>query len=189
MKRSMGAETLIFPTPTWAVATYDAEEKPNVMTVAWGGICCSKPPCVAVSLRKATYSYSNIVDRKAFTVNVGSERYVKQMDFFGMASGRNTDKLKVAGLAPVKSELVNAPYIKEFPMVIECNLLDSIEIGIHTQFIGEIVDVKVDEEALNDDGVPDIEKIRPVIFAPKAQTYHALGSGLGKGFSLGKDLL
>ena len=56
MKRSLGAKTLLFPTPVLLVGTYDQAGKPNLMTAAWGGVCCSKPPCVAVSLRKATYT-------------------------------------------------------------------------------------------------------------------------------------
>ena len=61
MKRSFGAKTLVFPTPVWAVGTYDREGKPNVMSAAWGGICCSSPPCLAVSLRKATsVSYTHL---------------------------------------------------------------------------------------------------------------------------------
>jgi flavin reductase (DIM6/NTAB) family NADH-FMN oxidoreductase RutF len=52
MKKSLGAKTLLFPTPVLLVGTYDQNEKPNLMNVAWGGICCSQPPCVAVSLRK-----------------------------------------------------------------------------------------------------------------------------------------
>ena len=56
MKRSLGAKTLIVPTPTWIVGSYDKHGKPNGMTAAWGGICCSDPPCVAISLRKATYT-------------------------------------------------------------------------------------------------------------------------------------
>lgn len=53
MKRSIGAKTLIYPTPTWIVGSYDKQGKPNGMTAAWGGICCSDPPCVAVSLSVA----------------------------------------------------------------------------------------------------------------------------------------
>jgi flavin reductase (DIM6/NTAB) family NADH-FMN oxidoreductase RutF len=40
MKRSLGRKTLILPTPTWVVATYDEDERPNAMTAAWGGVCC-----------------------------------------------------------------------------------------------------------------------------------------------------
>jgi len=68
MKKSLGARALAFITPVWVVGTYDKDDKPNVMTAAWGGICCSKPPCIYVSLRKPRYSYNNIVERKAFTI-------------------------------------------------------------------------------------------------------------------------
>lgn len=54
MKKSIGAKTIIFPTPVLVIGTYDKSEKPNLMTAAWGGICCSRPPCVAISLRKAS---------------------------------------------------------------------------------------------------------------------------------------
>jgi flavin reductase (DIM6/NTAB) family NADH-FMN oxidoreductase RutF len=66
--KSFGAKTLAFPAPVWVVGTYDQNGRPNVMTAAWAGICCSSPPCVSVSLRKATYSYGNIISRKAFTI-------------------------------------------------------------------------------------------------------------------------
>ncbi len=66
MKKSLGADTLIYPTPAWVVGTYDKEGKPNLMTIAWGGICCSQPPCLAISLRKATYSYGNVSRTEGF---------------------------------------------------------------------------------------------------------------------------
>ena len=93
------------------------------MNAAWGGICCSKPPCVAVSLRKATYSYAGIVERKAFTVGIACEGRMVEADYVGIASGRDVDKFAVAGLTPVRSDLVDAPYAAEFPVVLECRLL------------------------------------------------------------------
>jgi len=188
MKKSLGAETLAFPTPAWVVGTYDHEDKPNAMTVAWGGICCSRPPCLTVSLRKATYSYGNIMERKAFTVSVPSENYAKEVDYFGIASGRAADKFAAAGLTPVKSDLVDAPYVGEFPLVLECKLLRLVELGLHTQFIGEIVDVKADQAVLGQKGLPDIAKARPIVFAPGDRTYHGLGDYLGEAFSIGKQV-
>jgi len=188
IKKSIGAKTLVYPTPVFVVGTYDKEGKPNVMTAAWAGICCSKPPCVAVSLRKPRYSYENIVARKAFTINIPSEQYMKEVDYFGIASGRNKDKFATSGLTSVKSDLVDAPYVKEFPFVLECSLLKTIEIGVHTQFIGEILDIKAEEDMLGVKGVPDIEKVKPVLFAPEIQAYYAVGSFLGKAFSIGKEI-
>jgi len=188
MKKSLGARTLAFPTPVWVVGTYDQEGKPNAMTAAWAAICCSKPPCVAVSLRKATYTYGNIVARQAFTINVPSERHVKEADYLGMTTGKEVNKFAQAGLTPVKSDLVDAPYVKEFPLVLECQVLHTLEIGLHTQFIGEILDVKAEEAVLGEKGLPDIAKVKPIIFGPEIRTYHGLGQYLGQAFAIGKEI-
>ncbi|MGC2432946.1 MAG: flavin reductase family protein [Desulfobaccales bacterium] len=188
MKKSIGPRTMAFPTPVWVVGTYDANGKANAMTAAWGSICCSKPPCIAVSLRKATYSYGNIIARGAFTISVPSEAYIKEADYFGTASGREVDKFDRAHLTPVSSTLVDAPYVGEFPLVLECKVIHTLEIGLHTQFIGEILDVKADEAVLGDKGFPDIEKVRPMIFGPEIRTYHGIGKYLGQAFAIGRDL-
>ena len=148
MKKSLGAQTLIFPTPTWVVGTYDQQGRPNVMTAAWGGICCSDPPCLAVSLRKATYTYGNLMAQRAFTVSVPAESQVQAADYFGLVSGRDTDKFAATGLTPVRSDLVNAPYVAEFSLVLECRVVQVIELGLHTQFVGRILDVKAEEATL-----------------------------------------
>jgi flavin reductase (DIM6/NTAB) family NADH-FMN oxidoreductase RutF len=185
MKKSLGPKTLIYPTPVWIVCTYDRNGKANAMAAAWGGVCCSKPPCVGVSLQKARYTYEAILERKVFTINVPSQDHVRAADYFGMASGKDEDKFAATGLTPVPAEFVNAPYIAEFPVILECRLLHTVEIGLHTQFIGEILDFKVDERMLKEDGNPDIELIRPIIYSTGARTYHALGEYLGKAYSMG----
>ncbi|NLF84087.1 MAG: flavin reductase family protein [Candidatus Gastranaerophilales bacterium] len=183
MKKSLGAKTIAYPTPVFIVCTYNKDNKPNAMVAAWGGICCSNPPCITVSLRKATYSYGNLMERKAYTVCIPSEKYIKEADYFGVVSGRDEDKFAKTGLTPVKSDLVDAPYIKEFPLIIECKVIQTVEIGLHTQFIGEILDVKAEEDVLSD-GKPDIEKISPLIYAPEGRTYHGVGKKLSEAFKV-----
>lgn len=188
MKKSLGAKTLVFPTPVWMVGTYDQGGRPNVMSAAWGGICCSSPPCLAVSLRKATYTYGNIVKRNAFTISVPSEAYAREADYIGMVSGRNTDKFGTTGLTPVGGSHVDAPYVGEFPLVIECRLLHTIEFGLHTQFVGEILDVKAEDSVCDENGYVDIEKVKPILFDPGINTYHGVGRLLGRAFSIGKEI-
>lgn len=188
MKKSLGAEVIVFPTPVWCVGSYDDNEKPNVMTVAWGGVCCSKPPCITISLRKATYTYDCILKREAFTVSVPSEKYVKEVDFFGIASGRDVDKFVKTGLTPVKSEVVDAPYVKEFAMILECRLIHHHDLGLHTQFVGEVMDCKVEEDMLNSEGEPDIKKIQPFVFTPWVCNYYNIGNFIGRAFKIWKDL-
>ncbi len=188
MKRSLGPKTLAVPAPAWLVGTYDSDGRPNLVTVAWGGVCCSEPPSIGISLRKSRHSYDAIVKRQAFTINIPAETHVRETDFAGIVSGRDGDKFAAAGLTPVMSELVDAPYVAEFPLVIECRLIHTMEIGIHTQFIGEIVDVKADEAVLNAQGLPDADKIRPIIYDTGTKNYFGLGQLIGKGFSIGNEL-
>jgi len=187
LKKSLGPKTLT-PAPVWVIGTYDKDGKPNVMTAAWAGICCSKPPCVTVSLRKATYTYNSIVQRKAYTVNVPSTALLKQTDFIGIVSGRDTDKFAAAGLTPVKSDLVDAPYVKEFPLVLECKLVQTVDLGLHTMFVGEIVDVKADPTILGPGGQPTMEKLAPFFFMPGESSYYKAGDKAGQAFSEGKSL-
>jgi flavin reductase (DIM6/NTAB) family NADH-FMN oxidoreductase RutF len=186
MKKSLGAKTILYPTPVLIVGTYDAAGKPNAMTAAWGGICCSSPPCVAVSLRKATYTYGNIVQQGGFTINIPSEDFAVQADYFGMVSGKKADKFAETGLTPIRSTLVNAPYIKEFPLVLECKLVHQIELGLHTQFVGEILDVKASEDILDDNGALDVEELKPFFYAPEVSAYYGTGRRLGNAFSIGQ---
>jgi flavin reductase (DIM6/NTAB) family NADH-FMN oxidoreductase RutF len=188
MKQSMGAKTLLYPTPVLVVGSYDAGGRPNVMTAAWGGIACSKPPCVCISLRKATASHGNIVARKAFTISLPSRSQAVQADYFGLVSGRKADKFAVTGLTAVAAQFVDAPYVAEFPLVVECELVQVHELGLHTQFIGEIKDVKVDASCLDAKGHIDIRKLDPIAFAVEPEGYFALGELIGPAFSIGKAL-
>jgi flavin reductase (DIM6/NTAB) family NADH-FMN oxidoreductase RutF len=188
MKQSLGARTLLYTHPVVVIGTYDRDGRPNAMTASWAGICCSSPPCVGVSLQKPRYTHGNIGEKKAFTVNIPSGDHVREADFFGMVSGKNTDKFAVSGLTPVKAEKVDAPYVAEFPVVLECRLLHTFELGLHTQFVGEILDVKVDESALGPDGRPEMARIRPFIYDSARQEYYGIGRLLGKAFSAGREL-
>ncbi|SFM40170.1 flavin reductase family protein [Pelosinus propionicus] len=189
MKKSLGAKTLLYPAPILVVCTYDKEGSPNAMTAAWGGICCSAPPCVAVSLRKATYSYDNLMLKKAFTINIPSENYAKEADYFGIASRHKEDKFAKTGLTAVKSDHIDAPYIREFPINLECKVIQFIELGLHTQFIGEVMDVKMDESIQEKGGQSIIEQIKPLIFAADSGHYYGVGKQVAQAFSIGKDLL
>jgi flavin reductase (DIM6/NTAB) family NADH-FMN oxidoreductase RutF len=158
------------------------------MTAAWAGICCSKPPCIYVSLRKATSTYGNLMERKAFTISFPPEAYVKEADYFGLVSGREYDKFSATKLTPVKSDVVDAPYVKEFPMVLECKVIKVVEIGLHTEFIGEILDVKAQQTVLDENKMPDVEKVKPLVWSPANMSYRRVGEHVGKSFSIGKEI-
>ena len=181
MKHSLGAKTLALPTPVWLIGTYDENDQPNLMTAAWGGICCSRPPCVQVSLRAATYSHGNIKKRGSFTVNIPSDKYWREADYIGIASGRDSDKIAETGFNSSKSDIVDAPVIDECSLVLECKLKETVELGLHTMYVGEILDVKIDNSALTN-GKPDIKKIKPIIFNPGDSGYFSIGEKISDAF-------
>ena len=158
------------------------------MALAWGGICSSEPPSVAISVRKVRYTYENLMERKAFTISVPSEKFVRESDYFGIVSGETEDKFQNSGLKPVASKIVDAPYVREFPLVLECQVTHVNDLGSHTQFIGEIKDVKVDEDCLDEEGIPDVSKILPFWYSPSDHSYYAIGTKLGVAYQAGSEL-
>ncbi len=186
MKRSLGARTLLYPTPVLIVGTYDVAGKPNLMAAAWGGICCSQPPCAAVSVRRKRHTYGGLRLHEAFTIGIPSQELAAAADFVGTVSGAEVDKFATAHLTPVRSEFVDAPYAAEFPVVLECALRHTFEIGVHVQFVGEILDIKAEEAVLNEAGVPDLERLKPILYDPGRGGYWTTGPYLADAYSLGR---
>lgn len=189
-KVSLGARPLLYPEPALLICTYDADGKPNVMTAAWAGICNSDPVSLMVAVQPPRWTHDALLARKAFTVCVPPEQLVAETDFFGMASGHKHDKFAETGLTPVKAEKVDAPYIAECPVILECSLTQSLSLGSHTVMIGEILDVKADKACLDANGQsPDIEKIRPIIFDSGSRSYYGIGEKIAQAWSVGKPLM
>lgn len=186
MKKSLGKKTMLLTHPVMIIGSYDKNGTPNIMAVSWGGICCSEPPCVAISLRKSRYSYQSILDSNAFTVNMPPVKYLEQSDYSGIYSGKDENKFETLGLTPLKSQFVNAPEVAEFPLTLHCKLLHTFDLGIHTQFIGENIETSCDIDFLDDKGIPDIIKINPFIYDTSSRHYYSIGRQLKKAYTTTK---
>ncbi len=189
MKRSLEPGRHICPTPVFVIGSYGLDGTPNAMTAAWGGICSSAPPAVVVSIRKSRLTYANILHRRAFTISIPSQAQAREADYLGLVSGREKDKLAVAGLTAVASDLVDAPFVGEFPLVLECRLLQTLEVGVHTLFVGEVVGSQAEETTLDDQGRPDLDLVKPLMYAPGRSVYHTLGNTLTDAYQVGKALV
>ena len=190
VKRSIGVGPFVSPAPSFLIACYDQDGKPNVMTAAWAGICCSKPLSIAVGIQPIRHSHDAILARAAFTVNVPPVSLVKEVDFVGIYSGRKYDKFAMAGLTPVRAEKVDAPYVAECPVILECALTFSKDLGMHTLMIGEVLDVKADEACLDPKSeAPDCLKVDSLVFDSGTRAYYSLGKRVAEAFSVGKQLL
>jgi flavin reductase (DIM6/NTAB) family NADH-FMN oxidoreductase RutF len=70
--------------------------------------------------------------------------------------------------------------------VLECRVINKVDIGAHVQFIGEILDVKIDETVMGSDGKPDLAKIRPLGFDMARSEYFSMEPVVGKAFFAGR---
>ena len=188
MKKNIGSLTTGFPTPVVLVGTTDQEGRPNLVTLAWVGVCCSEPLAIQVSLRPSRYSHAAIVERGAFSVCVPSKRYVDETDFCGMTSGRSIDKFAAAGLTVEAGPELGLPLVAEFPIGLECRLLHTLAIGSHDLFVGEVVSCMAEESALDERGRPTPEKLDALVYMP-TDGYYALGARLASSFDAGKRLM
>ncbi|MDD1724374.1 MAG: flavin reductase family protein [Methanospirillum sp.] len=185
MKRSIGKKPAIIPTPVLIIGTYDPDGKPNVMTAAWGGVCSSDPLSISFSVQRSRHTYAALMKNKECTISIPSASHVTEADFFGIVSGKTVDKFAATGLTPKRGNLVNAPYVEEFPLVMECRITRVVDIGVHDHFIAEVLDVSVDEQYTDLKGQPDLGSIRFFYYHPLERSYHATGEFLMKAFSAG----
>ncbi len=172
-KKSVGVRGHIMPKPALVIGSYGKDGMPNMMAAAWAGICNSNPLSIAVSIRRSRLSFENIMHHKCFTVNVPSVKHVAVVDYVGMISGHDENKFEKLDLTPTKGEFIDAPYIEEFPIVIECEVTDSFDLGSHVQFIGKVIDTKVNQNLIKSNGYVDIEKLQPLIF--EEEFYYSFG--------------
>lgn len=185
---SLGPQAFITPAPVLLVGTYDAEGRPNAVAAAWGGICCTQPPCLAVSLRRNTWSSLSIQQRQAFSISIPGRAQVGQADFCGLVSGRTENKFQMLGLTPQPGDHVDAPYVAECPVVLELLLRHTLELGSHIQFVGEIMDVKVAEACLTPEGLPDPARIDALSFMPLSKEYYGMGEFIARASAVGKTV-
>ncbi|MBR1764605.1 MAG: flavin reductase family protein [Ruminococcus sp.] len=183
-KESWKGSVMTAPVPP-VLVTCGTLEEPNVLTVAWTGTLCTQPPVTYISLRRERYSYDIIKSRGEFVINLPTAELVRAVDFCGVRSGRNTDKLKATGLTLGEAFELSAPLIVQSPVNLECRVREIIPLGTHDMFIADIVKTDAAKELLDDKGRLALERAQ--LLAYSHGEYFALGKRLGSfGFSVKK---
>ncbi len=94
----------------------------NAMTAAWGGVGVMWGKNVAyVVIRPQRYTKEFVDKNKCFSLSFFSEDYRGMLTHFGTVSGREEDKIKIAGLTPVVTE--DAPMFEEAKTTMICQKL------------------------------------------------------------------
>lgn len=188
MKKELGVQPYLFPMPTYMIGTYNEDDSVDVMMMAWGGICDTK--MVALNLEADHKTVENLRNRNAFTLAVPGTETIAQSDFLGIAtSNKMADKFARTGLHAVKSDKVDAPVIEEYPLTLECRVVEFQDQPYGLRVLGEIVNVLADERVLDEKGKIDAGKLHAFAFDQMRHDYYAIGDVVGKAWNIGAPLM
>ncbi|MFQ6058113.1 MAG: flavin reductase family protein [Anaerolineae bacterium] len=165
MKRELPvtrANRLINPGPV-VLVTARYKDRFNVMTAAWAVPISHRPPLVGVAIAPSRFTHDLIVRSDQFALNVPGRGLLEQVELCGTLSGHDVDdKFAAAGLTPMEPQQIDAPLIEECLGHLECAVVEAIELGDHTLFVGEVVAAQVEEEAFDEAWLLEEEEAKPL---------------------------
>ena len=177
---------MIYPLPAMMVSCGATPDEYNVFTASWVGTICSDPAMCFVSIRQSRHSYEIVKRSMAFTLNLTNEDLARATDWCGVRSGRDYNKFAEMNLTPMKGVKVDAPYINEAPMSIECRVKQIIHLGTHDMFIADVMNVLADKRFIDPQtGEFDLKKANLIAYSHGE--YFKLGEKIGNfGWSVKK---
>ncbi len=188
MKKELGIHPYAFPMPVLMISTYGEDGKVDVMNMAWGGICAEN--MVALNIDEDHKTAKNIKARGAFTLSVADIPHIEAADFFGIATGNKMeDKFERSGLHAVKSQKVDAPVVEEFPLTLECKVVECQQTVYGFRVLGEIVGVLAEEDVLDSKGKVDPTRLNAFVFDQFQSGYYAIGEKVGQAWNTGAKLM
>ncbi|HIS55248.1 MAG TPA: flavin reductase family protein [Candidatus Fimimorpha excrementavium] len=188
MFKNFEVKPYLFPMPTYMIGTYNEDDSVDVMMMAWGGICAED--MVALNLEAEHKTVTNLETRKAFTLAVPGTDTLRESDFFGIAtSNKMVDKFERSGLHAIKSENVDAPIITEYPLTLECEVVEMQTQPYGLRVLGKIINVVADEKVLDENGKIDAGKLHAFAFDQMQNGYYAIGEKIGQAWHSGADLM
>jgi len=102
----------------------------------------AEPQTIAISINKQNLTHEYIDKSKVFTVSVlSTEATMKFIGNFGFKSGRDIDKFKDVKIKLTKSKV---PLVLDYAIAcLEAKVINKIDVGTHTIFIGEVAEAKI----------------------------------------------
>ena len=168
--------TLLAPVPAVLVSC-GSMDKPNALTIAWTGIINSDPPKTYISVRPSRHSYEIIKQSGEFVINMMPSSFVRAVDYCGIKSGKNEDKLTKMKLTAEECTHISCPQVAECPISLECKVTDIVPLGSHDMFMADILGVNISTDLIDERGRLKIEQAGLMAYAHG--TYFALGKKIG----------
>jgi flavin reductase (DIM6/NTAB) family NADH-FMN oxidoreductase RutF len=107
-------------------------------------IVSGNPFLISVHLSPRDATHDAIIDKGEFGVSLVGEDQVAAMGFAGHFTHHETDMLSSELFEIYPAKKIDAPMIKGCPVNLECKLVQTVSMGDHTAFVGEVVEFAVD---------------------------------------------
>ena len=187
MKKEIGVQPALYPMPVLMIATYNEDDTVDVMNMAWGGICARD--MVALNISRGHKTAKNLEARGAFTLSVADVAHLDESDYFGIASGNKVaDKFERTGMTAVRSERADAPVVQEYPITLECSVVEMQDQPYGLRVLGRIENVLADDAVLDESGRVDPARLNAFAFDQFQSGYYAMGEKVGQAWESGKRL-
>ena len=187
MKVNLKPRAMMYPAPAAVASAYDENGKADACTLAFATMCSHHPPAVMIAINSTLKrkTLADILKTRQFCLGFPSVEHLSEVDYLGIETGYNLDKLERVNFTHQKAVEVNAPIINEFRVSLECRVMHIAEVGSHTQITGEIVNVQADESVLDEKGKIVFEKVNPLAYDDVTHSYFEMGGKLADAFKPG----
>lgn len=187
MKVNLKPRAMMYPAPAVVASAYDSEGNVDACTLAFAAMCSHRPPAVMIAINSTLKrkTLASILEKKEFCIGFPSIEHASEVDYLGIESGYNENKIKKINFTTKKAQYVNAPIISEFKLSVECRAIAINEIGSHTQITGEIVNIQADEEILDEKNKVIFEKMNPLAYDDVTHSYFEMGDKIADAFKIG----
>lgn len=134
-----------YPERVVLAVTCDREGKPNIIPLGWCMQTSFHPPLVAISVGHARYSHQLLSESKEFVLAFPNKDMGREVLYWGTHSGRDEDKLAKTEVKVTPSRFVKPPLLSDCVINFECKVVEAVETGDHTIFVGKILAAYVNE--------------------------------------------
>ena len=167
-------KALVAPRPIGWITTLDEEGVINLAPYSFFNAVSDAPPIVFFAPNGKNRrdgvkdSQANAEATGEFVCNIVSLDLKDAMNATSALVEPKVDESELAGLEMVASELIAPPRVKASPVQLECKYIQTLELPCtlpdSSNFVvfGEVVGIHVDESVVNDEGLVDVTRYKPL---------------------------
>lgn len=179
-KKNIGNLLALYPKPMTVVGA-EVNGKVNWLVVGHTGIIGHDR--ILVSMSKSHYTNQGIKESKKLSINLVDRALLSKADYVGNVSGAQVDKSQVFDYHWGEN---GTPVIDASPLTMECDVVDIYKTEGFDNFICTVTNTYAIPDVLDNDGKPDYNKLKPVLFDFTTYSYIATGEVIGQCLSLDK---